>query len=80
MYNLDSIQQDIASLPSDAQQIIFDLVEVLKKRYFPSVTETSENKQEEWTDFIGCMEAETDLSRNYKTYLKQRFEEKYDNH
>jgi hypothetical protein len=31
--NLDTIQQDIASLPPDAQQIIVELVEVLKKRY-----------------------------------------------
>jgi hypothetical protein len=31
--NLDTIQQDIASLPPDAQQIIIVLVEVLKKRY-----------------------------------------------
>jgi hypothetical protein len=31
--NLDTIQQDIASLPTDAQQIIVELVEVLKKRY-----------------------------------------------
>ncbi|WP_277875073.1 hypothetical protein [Anabaena sp. FACHB-1237] len=31
--NLNTIQQDIASLPPDAQQIIVELVEVLKKRY-----------------------------------------------
>jgi mRNA-degrading endonuclease RelE of RelBE toxin-antitoxin system len=31
--NLDTIQQDIASLPPDAQQIIVELVKVLKKRY-----------------------------------------------
>ncbi|MDJ0731401.1 MAG: hypothetical protein QNJ33_15565 [Crocosphaera sp.] len=32
--NLETIQQEIATLPPDAQQIIFDLVEVLKKRYY----------------------------------------------
>jgi hypothetical protein len=80
MKNLKNIQEDIASLPPDAQQIIYDLVEVLKKRYFSGVIETSENNLEEWADFIGCMEAETDLSRNYKTYLKRTIQEKYDNH
>jgi len=30
---LDTIQQEIAILPPDAQQIIFDLVSILKKRY-----------------------------------------------
>jgi hypothetical protein len=34
MINLDTIQQDIASLPLDAQQTIIELVDVLKKRYF----------------------------------------------
>ena len=48
MNNLDTIKQDIASLPPDAQQIIFDLVELLKKSY--SIKEKSElvlkNQQE----------------------------------
>ncbi len=33
MLKLDTIQTDIAALPADAQQIVFDLVDVLKKRY-----------------------------------------------
>ena len=60
--NLDTIQQDIASLPPDAQQII----EVLKKRYLQNQHESSENSL---ADLIGCIEAETDLSKNYKNYL-----------
>jgi hypothetical protein len=79
MMNLDTIQQDIAALPPDAQQIIFDLVEILKKRYIPDLKETPESQLEEWSDFIGCVEAEPDLSRNYKTYLNQELEGKYDN-
>lgn len=27
------------------------------------------HKTQDWSDFIGCMEAEPDLSKNYKTYL-----------
>ncbi|MBE9230214.1 hypothetical protein IQ231_00500 [Cuspidothrix issatschenkoi LEGE 03284] len=67
MINLDTIQQDIASLPPDAQQRIFELVGVLKKRYFLNQQEMNINQ--DWSDFIGCMEAEPDLSKNYKTYL-----------
>lgn len=69
--NLDNIQQEIAALPPDAQQIIFDLIEVLKKRYFSDQKESSESSREDWSDFIGCMDAEPDLSRNYKTYLSK---------
>jgi AAA+ ATPase superfamily predicted ATPase len=67
--NLDTIQQDIASLPPDAQQIIVELVEVLKKRYLLNQYQSSENSLPDWSDFIGCIEAETDLSKNYKNYL-----------
>ncbi len=76
--NLDTIQQEIAALPPNAQQIIFDLVEVLKKRYFIERKQCSETLTEDWSDFIGCVEAEPDLSRNYKIYLNQELEEKYD--
>jgi hypothetical protein len=69
--NLDNIQQEIAALPPNAQQIIFDLIEVLKKRYFSDQKESSESSREDWSDFIGCMDAEADLSRNYKTYLSK---------
>ena len=72
--NLDTIQQDIASLPPDAQQII----EVLKKRYLLNQQESTENSLQDWSDFIGCIEAETDLSKNYKNYLDRELNQKYD--
>jgi hypothetical protein len=73
--NLETIQQEISALPPDAQQIIFDLVDLLKKRYIVNQQESPESHTnqaeniQEWSDFIGCMTAEPDLSRNYKTYL-----------
>lgn len=79
MMNLDTIQQDIATLPPDAQQIILDLVDVLKKRYFSNLSEIPVNKTQDWSDFIGCIEAEADLARNYKTYLSSELDEKYGN-
>ena len=69
MVNLDTIQQEIASLPLDAQKTILELVEVLKRQYSPKSQAIREQTTENWSDFIGCIEAEADLSQNYKTYL-----------
>jgi hypothetical protein len=86
MVNLEQIKQDVSNLPEEAQILVTDFIESLKKRY--SVAEKQEitsdlnlnNKAEDWADFIGCMEAESDLSENYKTYLKQKLDEKYNNY
>ena len=37
-----------------------------------------EQGTEDWSDFIGCIEAEPDLSQNYKTYLTSELKQKYD--
>lgn len=82
---LDTIQQEIATLPPEAQQIIFDLVSVLKKRYITPKADKAAAEhlqqtqdQDDWSDFIGCVEAEANLSRNYKAYLNQELTNKYD--
>ena len=62
MINLETIQEDIASLPLDAQQTILELVDILKKRYSLKQQEMKEQRTEDWSDFIGCIEAEPDLS------------------
>ena len=38
------------------------------------------NVEDDWSDFIGSIEAEPDLSSNYKSYLSQELGEKYDYH
>lgn len=85
MTTLEQLQQEIATLPPDAQQIIFDLVSILKKRYSSQNIDNPEaepqpqtQNQDDWSDFIGCVEAEPDLSKNYKTYLGQELAQKYD--
>ena len=78
MANLDTIQQEIASLPLDAQKTILELVDVLKKQYSTNPQEIREQTTENWPDFIGCIEAEPDLSQNYKTYLTSELNQKYD--
>lgn len=85
MIEIEQIQRDIENLPEEAQLLLIDFIELLKKRYSVNTKQeiTSDtnldNKAEDWSDFIGCMEAEPDLSRNYKTYLKQKLDEKYHN-
>lgn len=79
MINIDKIQQDINELPEEAQTLLVDFIELLKKRYSLATKqeikkENSESNREDWSDFIGCVEAEADLSRNYKTYLNKELE------
>jgi hypothetical protein len=78
MVNLETIQEDIASLPLDAQQIILELINILKKRYSVNREEMKEPAIQDWSDFIGCMEAEPDFSQNYKIYLSSELNQKYD--
>ncbi|MEB3190848.1 MAG: hypothetical protein VKL42_10945 [Snowella sp.] len=78
MVNLETIQEDIASLPLDAQQIILELIAILKKRYSANQEDIKEQATQDWSDFIGCIEAEPDLSQNYKTYLSSELNQKYD--
>ncbi|NJL53371.1 MAG: DUF2281 domain-containing protein [Hydrococcus sp. SU_1_0] len=83
MINIDKIQQDINELPEEAQTLLLDFLELLKKRYSLATKqqikkETLESNREDWLDFIGCVEAEADLSRNYKTYLNFELGKKYD--
>jgi DNA repair exonuclease SbcCD ATPase subunit len=83
MINLEQIQQDINELPEEAQTLLMNFIESLKKRYSSSKNqeikkEALEIQIEDWSDFIGCVEAEPDLSRNYKNYLSTELSEKYD--
>ncbi len=81
MVNLEQLKQDVNNLPEEAQILVTEFYWVIKKSY--SVGEkqgitsgiNTNNKAEDWADFIGCMEAESDLSRNHKTYLKQKLSE-----
>ncbi len=77
--SLDSIQQDIEALPPDAQRIVLDLVQLLKQQYQITTSDSSHQSQapDDWSDFMGCMEAEPDLSTNYKAYLRDELDKKY---
>ncbi|MBU6185968.1 MAG: hypothetical protein KGQ16_05975 [Cyanobacteria bacterium REEB444] len=79
MPNLNTVQQDIAELTPEAQQIIFNLIALLKKQPKSNQQSHLAAQKQDWSDFIGCMEAEPDLSKNYKTYLSNELEQKYAN-
>ena len=90
MINFEQIQNDISELPEEAQTLVIDCIESLKKQY--SVAEKQEvkstpsiNNQSNTLDIlkesglIGCISAESDLSINYLSVLKEGLDTKYDN-
>ena len=90
MINFEQIQNDISELPEEAQTLVIDFIESLKKQY--SIAEKQEvkstssiNNQSNTLDIlkesglIGCISAESDLSINYKSVIKEGLNTKYDN-
>lgn len=91
MINIEQIQQAISKLPEEAQLLLVDFIELLKKRYSspenPKIqTQSNPSEQQPSTleilrdsGLIGCISAEADLSTNYKSVLKEGLDSKYDN-
>ncbi|MEA5537076.1 DUF2281 domain-containing protein [Crocosphaera sp. XPORK-15E] len=90
MINLEQLQRELDELPEEAQALLMDFVELLKKRY--GINEKQKMKSETKLDdqlstldilkdsgLIGCISAEPDLSTNYKSVLKKGLDSKYDN-
>lgn len=90
MLNLEQIQKDINELPPEAQTLLVDFIDLLKKRY-PTLEKQTNNSNQppnhqqstldilKEAELIGCMSAEPDLSANYKSVLKEELKSKYDN-
>lgn len=53
--------------------------QTLHKLSEPLRKEDLEPSLDDWSDFIGSVEAESDLAENYKTYLTNELNHKYDN-
>lgn len=90
MINIEQVQEDIKKLPEDAQLLLRDFIELLKKRYSSpekQQTPTDSNLSDQPTTLeilqesglIGCISGESDLSANYKSVLKEGLDSKYDN-
>lgn len=87
MTNLNTIQKDTAELLPDEQQIVFDLINLLKQRSRPSQTTNpptavhqAKSTYQKFVEsgLIGCVEVEEDLSTTYKQVLAQELAKKYD--
>ena len=83
MPEFKQIYQDINTLPEEAQKLLFEFLELLKKCY---AKPESENQSEEKTLYekfeevglIGCCSVEENLSTNYKQVLASTLVDKYD--
>jgi hypothetical protein len=86
MTALEQIQQDIQALPQDALDLVAQFIQFLKKRGSapsespPAIEASPPLVTADWSDLIGCVEAEEDLSVNYKAYLAEGWAQKYGDH
>jgi len=83
MLALEKLQKDIQELPEEAQNLLADFIEILKKRYpkpAPSeeTTEKSSYQRFKESGLIGYVSVEEDLSTTYKQVLSEKLSSKYD--
>ena len=83
MLALEQIQQDIKDLPEEAQNLLMDFIQILKKRYPQpnpknQPSEKSLYEKFEEVGLIGCVSAEENLSTTYKQVLIEGLNTKYD--
>jgi len=83
MIALEKLQKDIQELPEEAQNLLADFIEILKKRYpkpAPSeeATEKSPYQKFKESGLIGYVSVEEDLSTTYKQVLSEKLSNKYD--
>ncbi len=83
MSNLEQMQKDIQDLPEEAQTLLMDFIEILKKRYSRNAQpeaplEKSPYQRFKESGFIGCVSVEENLSTTYKSALAESWGAKYD--
>ena len=74
---MEQIQKDIHKLPEEAQTLLMEFIDSLKKRY--SLAEKQQVKSQppvtldilKESGLIGCISAESDLSTNYKSVIRE---------
>ncbi|ELS00997.1 hypothetical protein Xen7305DRAFT_00006980 [Xenococcus sp. PCC 7305] len=84
MSEFEQIYQDIDTLPEEAKIILLDFIQLLKKCYSKSETESNQEGKSTYEKFeeiglIGFCSVEEDLSTNYKEVLADTLASKYDN-
>ncbi|MEO1672767.1 MAG: DUF2281 domain-containing protein [Cyanobacteria bacterium J06631_2] len=80
MSSLDQVQRDIQALPEEAQALLIDFIEVLKRRYVKPESPSEQGPYEKFkaSGFIGCVSLEKDLSTTYKQVLADEWGKKHD--
>ncbi len=83
MSNLEQLQTDVEALPAEAQLLLMDFLEILKKRYPQknqpeSTADPDPYQQFQESGFIGCVSVEENLSTTYKQVLSETWGAKYD--
>lgn len=89
MLDLNTLQQDINELPEEAQTLLADFIDLLKKRYSTGKKQESNPNQSHHqrsnleilrdSGLVGCISSDPGLSSNYKSMIKQELDSKYDN-
>lgn len=83
MTTLQQIQQDIQTLSQDALDLVAQFIQLLKKRRSepsessPAIEASPPPNTADWSDLIGCISAEENLSTTYKQVLAEGWAQKY---
>lgn len=80
---LEKIQKDLQDLPEEAQSLLLEFIEILKKRYSKPDPEVQSSEKGTYKKFqesglIGSVSVEEDLSTTYKQVLFEDLSTKHD--
>ncbi|MBD2385135.1 DUF2281 domain-containing protein [Cylindrospermum sp. FACHB-282] len=80
---IEEISRDIDTLPEEAQILLLDFIQLLKKRYPQREPENHSQEKSLYEKFdeiglIGCCAVEENLSTTYKEVLSNTLPNKYD--
>jgi len=83
MLTPEQIQKDVQELPKEAQALLADFIEILKKRYLKPPQQEAQFEQSPYqkfkeSGFIGYVSIEENLSATYKQVLSEQLSTKYD--
>ncbi|MEH2228306.1 MAG: DUF2281 domain-containing protein [Nostoc sp.] len=83
LIKFEEIYRDIDTLPEEAQILLLDFIQLLKKRYPQPELENHSQKKSLYEKFdeiglIGCCSVDENLSTTYKEVLSNTLDNKYD--
>ncbi|MCC5656205.1 DUF2281 domain-containing protein [Nostoc sp. XA010] len=83
LIKFEEIYRDIDTLPEEAQTLLLDFIQLLKKRYPQPESKNHSQEKSLYEKFdeiglIGCCSVEENLSTTYKEVLSNTLDKKYD--